>query len=151
MGLQNEERSERFRNNRHKTVANILFTYNNVASRLQKLLNGYKLTLQQYNIMRILYRYHPEPACNLVIREQMLDARSDITRIVDRLIKEKLVNREVCHHDRRKVNIRLTPSGLKLLREMEHINEKMDRIASGLTEEELLELSRLLEKVRETQ
>lgn len=151
MNRHNEVNKERFRNNRHRTVANILYTYNNVALRLQKMLNGYNLTLQQYNILRILGRQYPEPACNCTIREQMFDSRSDITRIVDRLIKEGLVVRNPCGNDRRRVNITITEKGIGLLDRMEVITHKMDGIVGSLSDDELTELNRLLEKVHADQ
>lgn len=138
----------RYRNDRHRAVANLLFTYNNIASRLHKMLQPYKLTLQQYNILRILERFHPEPVCNFAIREQLLDARSDITRIVDRLIKEDLACRKICGEDRRKVNISITEKGLGLLNDIKPLHHEMDGIMEVLSEEELEDLNRLLEKIR---
>lgn len=137
-----------YRNERHKGVANLLYTYNNVASRLQKLLSEYNLTLQQSHILCILNRYHPKPVCNCSIREQMFDARSDVTRIVDRLIKNGFVKRDISSIDRRKVNISLTDRGVDILNKMEPMRIKMDEIMSCLTEEELSEWNRLHEKVR---
>lgn len=140
--------SPRYRNERHKAVAGFLFTYSSVVSRLQKILAEHKLTLQQFNILRILQRQYPEPACNCTIREQMLDTRSDITRIVDRLVKEGLAHRKNCHEDRRKVNITITQKGLETLASMKHVNEKMDGIMDCMSEKEVYELNRLLEKIR---
>ena len=151
MRLDEEVNQARFRNNQHRAVANILYTYSNVASRLQRMLACYDLTLQQFNILRILQRQHPEPACNCKIREQMLDSRSDITRIVDRLIKEQFVTRKTCNDDRRKVSIAITPKGLKALENMDELNKKMDAIVTSLTNRELEELNRLLDKVRDSE
>ncbi len=138
----------RFRNDRHKAVARFLFTYSSVTSRLQKMLGEHNLTLQQFNILRILQRQYPKPCCNNAIRKQMLDARSDITRIVDRLVKEGLASRKHCHEDRRKVNIIITQKGLEMLDRMDHLNEKMDGILASLTDREVAELNRLLDKIR---
>ncbi len=138
----------RYRNDRHKAVANFLFTYSNVGSRLQKMLSEHKLTLQQFNILRILQRQYPQPSCNCTIRKQMLDARSDITRIVDRLVKDELAVRKNCSDDRRKVNITITQKGLDLLARMDHLNDKMDGIMDCLTDGEVAELNRLLDKIR---
>lgn len=143
-----ESLHDRYRNDRHRVVSNILYTSNSVAARLQKILNGSGLTLQQYNILRILSRQHPKPACNCTIREQMLDTRSDITRIVDRLVKEGLAVRKTCHNDRRKVSITITEKGFSLLEQIRRLHDEMDDITGLLTEQELLELNRLLDKVR---
>jgi DNA-binding MarR family transcriptional regulator len=138
----------RYRNERHKAVSSFLFTYSSVASRLQKMLGEHDLTLQQFNILRILQRQYPEPSCNCTIRKQMLDARSDITRIVDRLVKEGFAVRRNCRDDRRKVNITITQKGLDTLARLDHLNEKMDSIMDCLTEGEVHELIRLLDKIR---
>ncbi len=145
---ENEATKARYRNERHKAVASFLYTYSNVTSRLHKMLNEHNLTLQQFNILRILQRHFPEPCCNNTIRKQMLDARSDITRIVDRLVKEELATRKHCSEDRRKVNIIITRKGLDLLARMDHLNEKMDGIVEPLTDREVVELNRLLDKIR---
>lgn len=138
----------RYRNERHRAMASFIFTYSNVTSRLQKILGEHNLTLQQYNILRILQRQYPEPSCNCTIRKQMLDARSDITRIVDRLVKEGLAVRKNCRDDRRKVNISITQKGMMLLDGMEYLNDKLDGIMSCLTDREVDELNRILEKIR---
>ncbi len=148
MNLEKQVIQARFRNNRHRAVANILYSYNNVVSRMQRMLNEYDLTLQQYNLLRILNRQYPEPVGNCTIREQMFDARSDITRIVDRLIKENLAVRKLCDHDRRKVNITISEKGRLLLDRLEELNDQLDGIVDVLTEEEVDVLNRLLEKVR---
>ena len=138
----------RFRNERHRAVSNLLFTYNNVVARLQAVLGESSLTLQQYNILRILERYYPDPVCNCKIRSEMLDARSDITRIVDRLIKEDLARRATCSDDRRKVNISITGKGLSLLAGMEKTGREMDKILDCLGDKEIDMLNHLLDKIR---
>ncbi len=138
----------RYRNDRHKAIANFLFTYSNVASRLQKMLSEHQLSVQQFNILRILQRQYPKPSCNCSIRKQMLDARSDITRIVDRLVKDGLAVRRSCSDDRRKVNITITKKGLDLLARMDPLNDKMDGIMGCLTDDEVAEFNRILDKVR---
>jgi len=146
--LETQTVNTRYRNERHRAVANLLFTYNNIASRLQKILQPHNLTLQQFNVLRILERFHPEPVCNFAIREQLLDSRSDITRIVDRLIKEDLAIRKICGEDRRKVSITITSKGLELLDELKPLHQDMDGIMDMLDGNELEELNRLLEKIR---
>jgi len=143
-----EVTATRYRNDRHKAIANFLFTYSNVASRLQKLLSEHRLSVQQFNILRILQRQYPKPSCNCTIRKQMLDARSDITRIVDRLVKDGLAVRKNCSDDRRKVNITITQKGLALLARMDPLNDKMDGIMGCLTDDEVAEFNRILDKVR---
>lgn len=138
----------RYRNERHKAVAGLFLTCNKVSSRLQRMLSDYNLTLQQYNILRILQRQHPDPSCNCNIREQLLVERSDITRIVDRLMKEDLVIRTICSDDRRKVNIMITEKGMALLEQMRPLNDKMDHIMSCLNSREIAILNQLLEKIR---
>ncbi len=147
--MEDKSAEYRYRNQRHRAVANVLYTSNHLTTRLQSILSEHNLTLQQYNILRILARQHPKPACNYVLRNQMLDSRSDITRIVDRLVKEGLVVRKHCNDDRRKVNINITPKGLILLQNLDQINEKMDGIADMLSTEEINKLNQMLEKLRD--
>ena len=45
----------------------------------------------------------------------MIHKMSNTTRLVDKLIEKKLVERDICENNRRKVEITITPKGLNLL------------------------------------
>lgn len=147
MSLEQEIQST-FRNEHHKALVNLIYTYNYISGCLQRILHEKNVTMQQFNILRILRGAHPEPITNGTIRDRMLDKNSDVTRIIDRLIKDGYVTRKPCREDRRRVNISITQKGLDQLAEIDQVSCEMDKITNALSEQEAFELNALLDKIR---
>jgi len=137
-----------FRNNYHKASVNLIFTGKWMIQFHSDVFKKYSLTIQQYNILRILHGRNSGTATVKLIRERMLDRMSDASRIVELLRKKKLVERSICNEDRRKMDVIITQKGLDLLAETERENERMDKHLSALNEEEIVLLNNLLDKVR---
>jgi DNA-binding MarR family transcriptional regulator len=148
MGLEKDIHQKRFRNERQKAMINLTYTHNWMSERFKKFLDQFDLTSQQFNILRIL-RGAGTPLSTLQIRERMLDKMSDTSRIVDRLILKKLVKKTTCTHDKRLVDVVITEEGLEVLRSIDVLNDEMDSLINGLTEQEAIELNILLDKMRE--
>ncbi|MGE0569420.1 MAG: MarR family winged helix-turn-helix transcriptional regulator, partial [Bacteroidia bacterium] len=127
---------------------NIYYTNCYIFSKFQDLLSEYKLTVQQYNILRILRGQFPQTASIGTIKERMLDKNSDITRIIDRLIIKQLAERKNSISDRRVTEIKITKKGLSLLKKMDLVDLKSDNILSHLNETDLKKLNELLDKIR---
>jgi DNA-binding MarR family transcriptional regulator len=79
----------------------------------------------------------------------MLDKMSDTSRIVDRLILKKLVQKSVCPHDKRLVDVIITEAGLKVLASIDELSDEIDGIIQNLSSDEALELNNLLDKLRQ--
>ena len=105
------------------------------------------ITPQQYNILRIL-RGSVLPLSTLQIRERMLDKMSDTSRLVERLIKKELVEKETSHIDKRLVDVTISKKGLDLLQRLDEKSEELDQIVNKLTPEEAGILNSLLDKMR---
>jgi DNA-binding MarR family transcriptional regulator len=148
MGLEKDIHQKRFRNERQKAMINLTYTHNWMSERFKKFLDQFDLTSQQFNILRIL-RGAGTPLSTLQIRESMLDKMSDTSRIVDRLILKKLVKKTTCTHDKRLVDVVITDEGLEVLLSIDALNEEMDSLINGLTEQDAIELNKLLDKLRE--
>ena len=73
------------------------------------------VTLQQYNVLRILRGAGDEGLPTLEIAGRMIEQTPGITRLLDRLEAKKLVARTRCPRDRRQVLCRITGGGLALL------------------------------------
>ena len=73
MELEKEIASTKFESNHHKAVINLLYTYGWVTNLLRKQFDKYQLTMQQYNILRILRGQYPQPATINLLKERMLD------------------------------------------------------------------------------
>jgi DNA-binding MarR family transcriptional regulator len=148
MKIDKEIFSNKFENNHHKAIINLIYTYGWITNLLKQQLNKYKITLQQYNILRILRGQHPNPATINMLKERMLDKMSDASRIVDRLVQKELVIRFINTKDRRAVDILITKKGLDLLLKLDVemsskniLDKNIDSIEAGI-------LSDLLDKMR---
>ncbi|MDO9001415.1 MAG: MarR family transcriptional regulator [Bacteroidota bacterium] len=148
MNLEEEIKQSKFRSEFQKTIINIYYTNCYIFSKFQDILSEYKLTVQQYNILRILRGQFPDTASIGKIKERMLDKNSDITRIIDRLIIKQLAERKNSITDRRVTEIKITKKGLSLLKKMDLVDLKSDNILSHLNETDLKKLNELLDKVR---
>ena len=148
MGIENDIKQQRFRNDNEKAIINLLFTHNWVRDQIQDHLACYDLTMQQFNILRILRGAVGTPLSTLQIRERMLDKMSDASRLVDRLIVKKLAKKNTCKEDRRLVDVIITEDGLNLLQKLDSFSSKMDDLLSHLTPEETNQLNFLLDKIR---
>lgn len=148
MSLEKEIYQQSFRSERHKAIVNIIYTFNWLRDRMQEQFTCHDLTMQQYNILRILRGAH-EPISTLQIRERMLDKMSDTSRIVDRLIVKELVEKKICARDKRLVDVFITEKGKTLLKEMDKYDSRMDDLVGTLTEEDAARLNSLLDAIRQ--
>lgn len=84
------------------------------------------------------------------IGERLLVARAQMTRLIDKLVEEKMVERQADSADRRVTNIVLTAKGSAFLEEHGgNIRKAAEKTLASLSDEELAELSASLEKLRE--
>lgn len=148
MGIEKEIPKSYFRSQRHKGLVNVLFTSNWIFERLKKFLEADDITPQQYNILRILNNSEI-PLSTLKIREQMMDKMSDTSRIVERLLKKKLVNKQTCAYDKRLVDVTISETGVQLLQRLDKKTDELDSIISNLSDHETDALNELLDKMRE--
>lgn len=136
-----------FRNAWHRAAVNLLYTSNWLKDRIKNHLKSYGITMQQYNVLRVL-RGAGEPISTSVIRERLLDKMADTSRLVDRLHQKGLVARRECPHDKRLVDISLSDKGRELLAALDRYDEELDQMLGSLSEEEANTLNRLLDKMR---
>ncbi len=149
MSIEKDIKQESFKNEHQKAIINLIFTYNWTTEKIKNVLEESSLTLQQFNILRIL-RGSPKPLSTLQIRERMLDKMSDTSRIVDRLIIKDLVKKITCKKDKRLVDITITDKGIEILEDLDTQEDKMEAIIKALTKTEAETLNTLLDKIRES-
>jgi DNA-binding MarR family transcriptional regulator len=107
------------------------------------------LTLQQYNVLRILRGAGPDGLPTLEIAERMIEQTPGITRLLDRLERKALIQRKRCSEDRRQVLCFIAESGLELLSRLdEPVRQATDQAMHPLTEEQVRMLIELLEQIR---
>ena len=132
-----------------KTVINLMYTSRVVEEAIGQLLKKHDLTMQQYNVLRILRGQKGNPANLSTIQERMVDRSSNATRLVDKLIAKGFAERCRCPQNRRKVEITITDDGLQILKKLDPITEENNKnILSSLTEIELEQLNTLLDKLK---
>jgi DNA-binding MarR family transcriptional regulator len=142
-------RQERFTSPAQEAMLNVLVTYPWMMGELSEAMARFDVTPAQYNVLRILRGAHPERVPCSYIGERLLDRTPDVTRLLDRLQKAGLVDRRRAEHDRRVVEVVITDQGLGRLQEMDApVEETLDRITGGLTDDEHRQLATLLEKLR---
>jgi DNA-binding MarR family transcriptional regulator len=147
MGIEKDISQENFRNDYQKAVINFIYTWHWVNEKMRGMFEKEGITSQQYNIMRIL-RGAAKPISTLQIRQRMLDKMSDTSRIVDRLLSKELVKKNICPADRRLVDVSITDRGIKLLEKMDKYEVELDALFSKLDENEVKQLNKLLDKIR---
>jgi MarR family transcriptional regulator, organic hydroperoxide resistance regulator len=107
------------------------------------------ITIQQYNVLRILRGAGAKGMPTLVIRDRMIHEAPGITRLIDRLEESGLVKRERQEADRRQVLCHITKKGDELLSGLDAAVAAADDAAvSMLSPEERNDLTRLLDAVR---
>lgn len=133
-----------------EAILNILRTNDQFQNRFGRLLREFGMTSSQYNVLRIL-RGEGQPMPCLEIASRMIQVVPAMTGLLDRLEKQGLVGRERCTEDRRIVYVTLTDKASRLLRSMdERVVNEHRALIGHLSRAELKELSRLLEKARES-
>jgi len=98
-----------------KLVVALLRSGNRFNDELNLLTKSFGISLPQFNVLRILRGQKGKPANLSTLNERMIHKMSNTTRLVDKLIEKKFVERCVCKINRRKVEITITQQGLALL------------------------------------
>jgi DNA-binding MarR family transcriptional regulator len=148
MKIEDEIKQPKFRNPHQKAVINLLYTANWLIDKNNSFFKEFGITNQQFNILRILRGQHPKKISGAEIKSRMIDKNSDVSRLLDRLIAKKLIEKSQCPNDKRAADVMITQSGLDLL---ELIDKKMDQTDSAvmnLSSQEAEQLSLLLDKSR---
>tara|TARA_B110000459_G_C16575047_1_gene478361 strand:+ start:1232 stop:1681 length:450 start_codon:yes stop_codon:yes gene_type:complete len=149
MRLEEELQQDGFQSEHQKAVLNILFTSNWLESDSARVLKPFGISSQQYNVLRILKGQGTNAISVNNIMSRMIDKMSNASRLVEKLRKKEFIERVTCEHDRRQVDVRITETGIALLKEADKEMNKFDGMKDKITEKEAVSLSKLLEKIRE--
>ncbi|MDO9137330.1 MAG: MarR family transcriptional regulator [Lutibacter sp.] len=145
MGDISKDINSKFPNERTKALINIKFTANWLNTVGNEFLNPFKITNQQYNILRILKGANDAVTVNTV-KERMIEKSPNATRLMDKLCDKGLLERTRCENDRRVVYVKISEKGLKLL---DKINiDELGNPMNTISEEEAKTLNEILDKIR---
>jgi DNA-binding MarR family transcriptional regulator len=139
-----------FRSPAEEAVVTLLRTAEVVRARAGAAVEPHGLTLQQYNVLRILRGAGERGLPTLEIADRMVERTPGITRLLDRLEAKGQVTRERCSEDRRRVYARLTEAGHELVGELDaHVDAANAASSGGLTPDEVRTLVALLDRIRD--
>lgn len=149
MRIEDEIQQTTFKSEYHKMNINVLFTAAWLNQQTTQLLKPYKISWQQFNILRILKGHHPKPATVKTLTARMIDKMSNASRLVEKLRQKGYVERTECLEDRRRVDIVITDLGLEMVdkasKDLEYLVEDL---FDNISEEEAQQVNRVLDEMR---
>jgi DNA-binding MarR family transcriptional regulator len=148
--LQRELKQRRpFRSRKHEGAAGLLRTADLLRRHLARVVEPHGITLQQYNVLRILRGAGEEGLPTLEIATRMIEESPGITRLLDRLETKRLVRRERCPRDRRRVLCYVTSPGLSLVGKLDKpVDDADEAFLGGLAGTDLERFVRTLDALR---
>jgi DNA-binding MarR family transcriptional regulator len=125
-------------------------TYDRLKSLEDELFGQHQLSAQQYNALRLLKSARPGSMPTLALGRRLISRSPDMTRMLDRLEKRKLIQRKRKPANRRIVEVSITPAGVTLLDELaEAVNEMHERQLGHLSPAKQRQLIELLKEARQ--
>ena len=120
--LQEELQQTRpFSSNRQEAMLALMKTADLVRREIITMLEPHDVTLQQYNVLRILRGAGVKGVPTLSIAERLIEQTPGITRLLDRMERRHWVKRLRCEKDRRVVYALITAEGLALLGQIDPV------------------------------
>lgn len=138
-----------FESGGEEAVATLLRTADAVRSRIATTVAAAGITVQQYNVLRILRGAGDGGLATLEIAARMLERSPGVTRLVDRLVAAGLVVRSRGPNDRRQILCRITPKGRALVTSLDSpVRSAAEHCTEALGEAGQKKLVRLLDEMR---
>ncbi|HXG65053.1 MAG TPA: MarR family transcriptional regulator [Blastocatellia bacterium] len=116
--LKQRLKQTRFESTLQEALLNLMVAAGHVRDRVERVCEEHGITHGQYNVLRILKGVYPEGHARCDIASRMIERAPDVTRLIDRLEDQGLVERDRSDKDRRLSITRITPKGLDLLEKM---------------------------------
>lgn len=148
MRLEDEIKQKAFKDEYQKAIININYTSIWLTSRQNRLLRPYNVSIQQFNILRILRGQYPGAVPLKMLTERMIDKMSNTSRLVEKLRSKGYVNREICSENRRQVDISITERGLQFIEELSVIIDAEIERFRFVSVEEVKRLNTILDTLR---
>ena len=130
-----------------RTIIHLMLVANTINEQLGHALKPFDISIQQFNVLRILRGQKGKPANLSTLNERMVSKMSNTTRLVDKLILKNFVERHTCPSNRRKIEIYITTKGKEELSKMDVLmSEAETNLLKQFTTNELEQLNFLLNK-----
>ncbi len=147
--IEQELKQSNFASEQVKAHLNILFTANWLHNKMASFMKPYKLTPEQFNVLRILRGKHPQSMCQKDILARMIARQSNITLIINKLKGKQFIEVNRSEVDKREYVISIAAKGLELLKQIDLALEEQQPSSGKLSESESFHLNALLDKLRE--
>jgi DNA-binding MarR family transcriptional regulator len=132
-----------------KTIINVFLSNTYFKDEMLSVLKPFDLSLEQFNVLRILRGQNEKPLNLQDIQDRMVNKMSNTTRLIDKLLLKGFVERNTCAKNRRKIEIFITQEGLKTLSVLDPIIDDIEQqMTSNLSQTELEQLNNLLTKLK---
>jgi DNA-binding MarR family transcriptional regulator len=133
-----------------KSCAELLRIGSLLLTAFETFLGGYGLSQGRFLTLIVMNRNPEDVISPSFLADKVGVRRATMTGLLDRLEKDDMIKRLADHQDRRKIGIRLTSNGRRVLAEMlPDYYRSIAKIMAKLTEKERLELMSLLGKVNQ--
>jgi len=130
-----------------RTLIHFMLVNNKINEAIAAVLKPFDVSLQQFNVLRILRGQNDKVAHLSTLNERMVTKMSNTTRLVDKLLLKGYVHRITCPSNRRKVEITITEKGSKALSKMDMaMTAAEETILQNLSEKEMNHLNNLFDK-----
>jgi DNA-binding MarR family transcriptional regulator len=144
------EQSKPFHSLGQEAYLALLRTADDMRRRVTVVLEPAGVTLQQYNVLRILRGAGKQGLPTLAIGGRMIERTPGVTRLIDRMEEKGWVIRERCTQDRRRVWCKITEKGLRLIEPLDApVNQVDDLLEDVLEQNELSAFIGQLDRIRE--
>jgi DNA-binding MarR family transcriptional regulator len=144
--VQQRLQQSRFQTPAQEAVLAVLLASSRLREQVEAAATEAGITGQQYNVLRILRGAHPLglPRCD--IGKRTIERAPDLTRILDRLVREGLAERVRSENDARLSVARITRKGLAMLERVDpHIEALHRAIGARIGERDTRALTRICE------
>lgn len=150
MSLETEIKQTRpFQSESEKCIVNIIYTNNLITIFHNKIVKDFDISIEQYNVLRILKGQNGTPVTINGIIDRMLDKMSNASRLVDKLYFKGLVDRKQKETNRRACDVTITLKGEEILSAISRsLNDRVENHLD-MDKAELEQLNNLLDRFRE--
>jgi DNA-binding MarR family transcriptional regulator len=127
-----------------EAVVSLMVTAEHLEQAIAPIWERHGITADQYNVLRILRGVYPDGHPRHEVARRMINRSPDVTRMLDRLVRQKLVARIRNPDDRRESVATITKAGLTLLNRVDpDVHAVLKAVTTSLDDRDLRQLIRL--------
>lgn len=144
MSIRERLQQRRFRTLADEAVVSLMVTAEHLEQAVAPIWERHGITADQYNVLRILRGVYPDGHPRHEVARRMIHRAPDVTRMLDRLVRQRLVARVRNPADRRESVATITQAGLALLDRIDpDVLAVQKAVTASLGDRDLRQLIRL--------